>query len=68
MLKIKKQINLLYVTSILGNLSITGAWVAKTHFDDIRKYEEESSRRIAEIDIQIAALDREMIDLYEKYN
>ena len=41
---------------------------AKTHFDDIRKYEEESSRRIAEIDIQIAALDREMIDLYEKYN
>ncbi len=28
MLKIRKQINLLYVTSILGNLSITGAWVA----------------------------------------
>ena len=28
MLKIKKQINLLYVASILGNLSITGAWVA----------------------------------------
>lgn len=28
MLKIKKQINLLYITSILGNLSITGAWVA----------------------------------------
>ena len=28
MLKIKKQINLLYLTSILGNLSITGAWVA----------------------------------------
>ncbi len=28
MLKINKQINLLYITSILGNLSITGAWVA----------------------------------------
>ena len=28
MLKIRKQINLLYVTSILGNLSVTGAWVA----------------------------------------
>lgn len=28
MLKIKKQINLLYITSMLGNLSITGAWVA----------------------------------------
>lgn len=28
MLKIRKQINLLYITSILGNLSITGAWVA----------------------------------------
>lgn len=28
MLKIKKQIHLLYISSILGNLSITGAWVA----------------------------------------
>ncbi len=28
MLKIKKQINLLYITSMLGNLSVTGAWVA----------------------------------------
>lgn len=28
MLNIKKQINILYITSILGNLSITGAWVA----------------------------------------
>jgi len=28
MFKIKKQINLLYITSMLGNLSITGAWVA----------------------------------------
>lgn len=28
MLKIKKQINILYVTGILSNLSITGAWVA----------------------------------------
>lgn len=28
MLNIKKQINVLYLTSILGNLSITGAWVA----------------------------------------
>lgn len=28
MLNIKKQINVLYITSILGNLSITGAWVA----------------------------------------
>lgn len=28
MLKIRKQIHLLYVTSMLGNLSITGAWVA----------------------------------------
>lgn len=28
MFHIKKQINLLYITSILGNLSITGAWVA----------------------------------------
>ncbi len=28
MLNIKKQINLLYITSILGNLSVTGAWVA----------------------------------------
>ena len=26
--KIKKQIKLLYITSMLGNLSITGAWVA----------------------------------------
>lgn len=28
MLNIKKQIHILYITSILGNLSITGAWVA----------------------------------------
>ena len=28
MLNIRKQIHLLYVTSMLGNLSITGAWVA----------------------------------------
>jgi len=28
MLKIKKQISLLYITSMLGNLSVTGAWVA----------------------------------------
>ena len=28
MLKIKKQINILYITSALWNLSITGAWVA----------------------------------------
>ncbi len=28
MLNIKKQINLLYITSILGSLSVTGAWVA----------------------------------------
>ena len=28
MFKIKKQINLLYLTSLLGNLSVTGAWVA----------------------------------------
>lgn len=28
MFNIKKQINLLYITSILSNLSITGAWVA----------------------------------------
>ncbi|MBP5415740.1 MAG: MFS transporter [Lachnospiraceae bacterium] len=28
MFRIKKQINTLYITSILGNLSITGAWVA----------------------------------------
>lgn len=28
MLKIKKQLSKLYVTSILGNLSLTGAWVA----------------------------------------
>lgn len=28
MLNIKKQIRLLYVASILGNLSVTGAWVA----------------------------------------
>lgn len=28
MFNIKKQINVLYITSILGNLSITGAWVA----------------------------------------
>lgn len=28
MFKIKKQINLLYITSMLGNLSVTGAWVA----------------------------------------
>ena len=28
MFKIKKQINTLYITSVLGNLSITGAWVA----------------------------------------
>lgn len=28
MFKIKKQIHLLYITSVLGNLSITGAWVA----------------------------------------
>ena len=28
MLKIKKQINLLYITNLLGNLSVTGAWVA----------------------------------------
>lgn len=28
MLKIKKQISRLYVSSILGNLSLTGAWVA----------------------------------------
>ena len=28
MLKIKKQINTLYLSSVLGNLSITGAWVA----------------------------------------
>lgn len=28
MLKIKKQINLLYITSMLSNLSVTGAWVA----------------------------------------
>ncbi len=28
MLKIKKQINLLYITNMLGNLSVTGAWVA----------------------------------------
>ena len=28
MFKIKKQINILYITSILANLSISGAWVA----------------------------------------
>lgn len=28
MFNIKKQINILYITSVLGNLSITGAWVA----------------------------------------
>ena len=28
MFNLKKQINTLYITSILGNLSITGAWVA----------------------------------------
>ena len=28
MFNIKKQINVLYITSVLGNLSITGAWVA----------------------------------------
>ncbi len=28
MFNIKKQINLLYITSVLGNISITGAWVA----------------------------------------
>lgn len=28
MFNIKKQINILYITSILGNLSITGAWIA----------------------------------------
>ncbi|MBO4902998.1 MAG: MFS transporter [Lachnospiraceae bacterium] len=28
MFKIKKQINILYITSVLWNLSITGAWVA----------------------------------------
>ena len=28
MLKIKKQIDLLYITNLLGNLSVTGAWVA----------------------------------------
>lgn len=28
MFKIKKQLSKLYVTSVLGNLSLTGAWVA----------------------------------------
>ena len=28
MFKIKKQISKLYMASILGNLSLTGAWVA----------------------------------------
>lgn len=28
MLKIKRQINLIYITSVLKNISLTGVWVA----------------------------------------